>query len=306
MNEPIHLNRFLRHSRLVLFGFGVLLLVITLKVGSLLLGSWSITQPPPASVLERARAGVSRNGDWQPVIQRLDNLDMALVPAGCFTMGSTDLQLKKAVDSCERFFGSGKCQVDFVQSETPPREVCFDHPFWIGETEVTNRQYGSSSTTDNQAAYRGPAWPRETVTWSEAAQFCKDHNARLPTEVEWEFSARGPNGLIYPWGDEFDPERLVSGRQMPANVASLPAGASWVGAFDLSGNVAEWVADWSSPYSQTDTTGADLPAENGQRVFRGGSWFSFASFLVRTSHRESASPDTVNSTIGFRCARDLD
>ena len=306
MNEPIHLNRFLLHNRLVTFGLGFLLLVITLKVGSLLLGSWSITQLPPASVLERARAGVSRNGDWQPVIQRLDDLDMALVPASCFPMGSTDLQLKKAVDSCERFFGSGKCQVNFVQSETPPREVCFDHPFWIGETEVTNRQYGSSSTTDNKAAHRGPAWPRETVTWGEATQFCKVHNARLPTEAEWEFAARGPDGLIYPWGDKFDLERVISGRQMPANVASVPAGASWVGAFDLSGNVAEWVADVYAPNFLPSTTEPDLLAHGEQRVFRSGSWFSFAAFFVRASHRESANPDTVNSTVGFRCARDLD
>lgn len=292
--------------RLYLIGLGVILLVIALAVGSLLLGSGSRTQPPPASVLERARAGVSRNGDWQPEIRRLDALDMALVPAGCFTMGSTALQLTEAMDSCERFFGNGKCQVDFGQSETPPHEVCFDHPFWIGETEVTNRLYGSSSSTDMEAMYRGPSWPRETVTWHEASQFCMAHNARLPTEAEWEFAARGPDRLIYPWGAEFDPERLISGRLSPADVSSIPAGVSWIGAFDMSGGVAEWVADWYAPYTEANTTNPQGPADGQQRVLRGGSWFSFASFLVRTSHRESASPGTANSTIGFRCARDLD
>lgn len=281
-------------------------MVITFTVGSLLLGSRNRTQPPPASVLEHAREGVSRNSDWEPIIRRLEGLDMALVPAGCFTMGSTGLQLTEAIDSCERFFGSGKCQVDFVQSETPAHEVCFDQPFWIGATEVTNRLYGSSSRTDIWATYRGPSWPRESVTWQEASQFCIAHNARLPTEAEWEFAARGPDSLNYPWGDEFHLENLISGRLSPDNVASVPAGLSWVGASDMSGGVAEWVADWYAPFTQAGATDPQGSANGQQRVIRGGSWFSFAAFFVRTSHRESASPDTKNSTIGFRCARDFD
>jgi iron(II)-dependent oxidoreductase len=156
------------------------------------------------------------------------------------------------------------------------------------------------------AMYRGPSWPRETVTWQEASQFCRANHARLPSETEWEYAARGPDGLIYPWGDEFDLERLVSGRLSPADVASVPEGVSWVGAFDMSGGVAEWVADWYASYPQAGTTGANLSADGQKRVLRGGNWFSFAAFFVRTSHRESADPDTANSTIGFRCARDLD
>jgi formylglycine-generating enzyme required for sulfatase activity len=281
-------------------------MITALAVGSYLLGSWMRAQPPPAQVLERARAGVSRNSDWQPIIRRFDNLDMALVPAGCFTMGSTAHQLTVAVESCERFFGSGKCQVDFEESETPPHQVCFDAPFWIGKTEVTNRLYGSNSSSDMQAMYRGPNWPRESVTWQEASRFCLAHHARLPTEAEWEFTARGPDGLIYPWGNEFDLERLISGRLSPANVASIQAGASWVGASDMSGGVAEWVADWYAPYSQASATNPQGPAGGQERVIRGGSWFSFAAFFVRTSHREPADPDTANNTIGFRCARNLD
>jgi formylglycine-generating enzyme required for sulfatase activity len=297
---------FARHRRLVLYGFASMLMVVALAVGGRLFASWSRTLPPQAAVLEHARAGVSRNSDWQPVIRRLEALDMALVPAGCFTMGSTTPQLAEAMDSCERFYGSGKCQVPFVQSETPLHEVCFDHPFWIGETEVTNREYGSSSSTDMRSMYRGPSWPRETITWQEASEFCMARDARLPTEAEWEYAARGPDGLTYPWGDEFQLERLTSGRLNPDNVAFAPAGASWVGVFDMSGGIAEWVADWYAPYPQTGATNLQGLADGQGRVIRGGSWASFASFLVRTSYRESASPDTANSTIGFRCARDLD
>ncbi|MEX2029538.1 MAG: SUMF1/EgtB/PvdO family nonheme iron enzyme [Anaerolineales bacterium] len=293
-------------KRLVFIALGGVLLVPALAAGKLLLESRSRSQPLPGSVLEGARVGVSHNGDWKPAIRTLDGLDMALVPAACFPMGSTTLQLPEATDSCERFFGVGKCQVDFGQSETPAHEVCFDRPFWIGETEVTNREYGSSSSTDMVAMYRGPSWPRETVTWNEASQFCSAHDARLPTEAEWELAARGPDGLIYPWGDAFDPERLVSGRLSPADVGSVPAGVSWVGAFDMSGGVAEWVEDRYDVYVSPHATAPEGPADTPRRVVRGGSWFSFASFYLRAAHRESAAPDTANSTIGFRCARDLD
>ena len=296
----------MRSTRLIIIGLAFILLAAGFAAGSFRLEGANRTQPPPRQVLELARAGVTRNADWQPITRRLGALEMALVPAGCFTMGSTDPQLDVAIDSCERFFGSGKCQVDFRRAESPAHEVCFGRPFWISETEVTNQLYGSSSSTDMQAMYRGPSWPRETVTWQEASRFCLAHNARLPTEAEWEFAARGPDSLIFPWGDEFDLDNLISGRLSPSNVASVHAGVSWVGAFDMSGGVAEWVADWYAPYPEASATGPQGPPDGQQRVLRGGSWFSFASFFLRTSNRESASPDTANSTIGFRCVRDLD
>ena len=286
--------------------FGLALLAAAVAAAPPLLRLTQRTRPLPTTVLERAQAGVSQNSDWQPVVRRLNSLDMALVPAGCFSMGSTDLQLAEAVTSCERFYGPGRCQVDFAAAETPSHEVCFERPFWIGETEVTNRLYGSSSSTDMNSMYRAPSWPRETVTWAEAAQFCAAHNARLPREAEWEYAARGPDGFIYPWGNTYDLARLASGRLSPANVGSRPAGMSWVGAFDMSGGVAEWAADWYAPYSEASLTHPSGPANGQQRVLRGGDWFSFAAFLVRTAQRKAVNPETANSTIGFRCARDLD
>lgn len=293
----------MRSIRLIVVSLGA---IAALAAGVLLLRSGESNRPLPESALGQARAGVSRNDLWSPIVRRLDGLDLALVPAGCFTMGSTGTQLIFALASCERFYGTGKCQVDFEQSETPAHEVCFDRPFWIGETEVTNRLFGSSSSTDMETMYRGPAWPRETVTWYEASQFCLAHNARLPTEAEWEYAARGPDNLVFPWGNEFDLGNLISGRLSPADVGSVAAGVSWVGAFDMSGGIGEWMADWYGPYAQASVTDPGGPPDGQQRVIRGGSWFSFAAFSLRTSNRESASPDIANSTIGFRCARDLD
>jgi iron(II)-dependent oxidoreductase len=154
--------------------------------------------------------------------------------------------------------------------------------------------------------YRGPDWPRETVTWDEASHFCQSRSARLPTEAEWEYAARGPDDLVFPWGNDFDPENLTSGRLSPADVGSVQAGVSWVGAFDLSGGVAEWVADWYGAYDLLGSTNPKGTPIGDQRVLRGGSWFSFAAFFLRTTYREAANPGTANSTIGFRCARDLE
>ncbi len=291
--------------RTALIGAGIALFVLVVLAVPLL-RLWENVSPLPAAVLEDARAGVRENTDWQPVFRKLDGLDLVLVPAGCFTMGSTEAQLLEAVDSCERYFGPGRCKVDFAVSETPAHEVCFSDPFWIGETEVTNRQYGSNSSTDMVNMYRGPDWPRETVTWDEAAQYCQAHNARLPSEAEWEYAARGPSNLIYPWGNEYDLAKVISGRLNPQDVASTPGGVSWVGAFDLSGSVEEWVADWYAPYAPGSVTDPQSPAAGETRVLRGGDWYSYAGFFVRTTQRDSATPDTANSTIGFRCARDVD
>jgi iron(II)-dependent oxidoreductase len=249
--------------------------------------------------------GVDRNADWKPVLRRIGGLDMTLVPAGCFTMGSTDAQLAEAQDSCDRFYGAGRCRHDFASSEQPAHEVCFRRPFWIGLTEVTNEEYGSSSSTDEVTMYRGPAWPRETVTWDQAHQYCTSFGMRLPTEAEWEYASRGPDERIYPWGDGFDLGLVVSGRLMPEVVGLLEQGASWVAALDLSGSIEEWVYDKLGPYvaeAQVDPSG---PEQGSLRITRGGSWFSFAAFFLRSAYREPHDPEYASSVVGFRCARDF-
>ena len=249
-----------------------------------------------------ARHGVTSNAQWEPITRRLDSLDFALVPAGCFTMGSTDVQLEIADDFCERFFGRGKCQVDFKASETPAHEVCFDGPFWIQTTEVSNRLYGSSSSVD---MHKDSSWPRDTVTWYQASDFCQRHGARLPSEEEWEYAARGPDSLIFPWGNDFALEKVISGQLVPAGVGSVPSGSSWVGALDMSGGIAEWIGQ---PYQNYGGSGSGTASagEADNRVIRGGSWFSFSAFFLRSANRETAAPTTANSTIGFRCAREVD
>ena len=79
--------------------------------------------------------------------------------------------------------------------------------------------------------------------WDEAYDFCVLRKGHLPTETEWEYAARGPDELIFPWGNDWNPRNAIwSGNNVSqtSNVGSVPAGASWVGVLDMSGNVWEW------------------------------------------------------------------
>lgn len=261
-------------------------------------------QPVPAVQINQAQQGVTVNAAWQPIIRRIEGVDMALVPSGCFTMGSTDEQLVEALSSCEMYFGVFGCQQSF-ENEQPAHQVCQADPYWIDLTAVTNRQYGSSSNQGtNNSPSRSPSWPRESVTWQEAADFCAQRSARLPTEAEWEFAGRGPDALIYPFGNQYDIHKVTLYKISPTAVGKKPEGASWVGALDMSGGIDEWVGDWYGPYSpetQTDPTG---PPSGGQRIIRGGNWFAHAAYFVRTTAREPLSPDFSSSAVGFRCVRD--
>lgn len=198
--------------------------------------------------------------------------------------------------------------VDGYSDEKPVHEVCFDQPFWFDKMEVNNRQFArfggaASSTSDWTELDR----PREQITWLEAREFCALRDARLPTEAEWEYAARGPESLVYPWGNGFLPGSVVYGGNsddQTAPVGSIPAGVSWVGALDLSGNVAEWTADWYSEtyYASTPASAPSGPPSGQYRVVRGGSW-NANPFAMRAAMRDWNLPDFRNKNIGFRCAR---
>jgi len=139
----------------------------------------------------------------------------------------------------------------YYDDERPAHEQCFAEPFWIDVYEVTNEQYGSYR--EMQGADR----PREMITWFEAATHCESRGARLPTEAEWGYAARGPDSLIFPWGNELAAASVNfcdincmpvapwaelssdDGYRTTAPVGTYPQGVSWVGALDMSGDVWE-------------------------------------------------------------------
>jgi formylglycine-generating enzyme required for sulfatase activity len=234
----------------------------------------------------------SGNQDWTPVIRPFDGVDMVQVPAGCFMMGSEDGD----------------------RDEQPVHQVCFDSPFWMDKTEVTRAMYdvcvaqGVCAETPASAFSSRDNQPINQVTWVQAHDYCVWRGARLPTEAEWEYTARGPDGLIYPQGNEFVGDDVVYGANSSATaeVGSKPEGASWVGALDMSGNVWEWVADWyDAGYYGTLDDGAinpSGPTSGSTRVSRGGS-FVDSDYFLRAAARSRLNPDNGSDDTGFRCAR---
>lgn len=230
-------------------------------------------QPPAAP-----SAPVTHNADWTPVIREFDGVEMVLVPAGCFQMGSDD-------------------QGDY---EKPAHLQCIDAPFWIDRYEVSNAQ---RHRTD-------PAWaddklPLALITWPVAAEVCHLRGARLPTEAEWEYAARGPDGLMFPWGNEFIPDNLVyrGNASQTADVDSYPDGASWVGAFNMSGNVQEWTSSLFREYPYDANDGRELVTEDGSaRVVRGGSFYH-DGYFVSAIIRGGANTSNNNFDLGVRCVR---
>jgi formylglycine-generating enzyme required for sulfatase activity len=152
--------------------------------------------------------------------------------------------------------------------------------------------------------FMDPQQPRVGVTWHEAYAYCKWRGGRLPTEAEWEWAARGPQGYTYPWGNTFEAThasywgRLVTGT---SKVDAHPEGASWIGALDMSGNVWEWVSSLYEPYPYAPADSREDPDSDAERVIRGGSWSNNADQL-QASHRGHVLPAHEENTVGFRCA----
>lgn len=249
------------------------------------------TFTPSSDPLEVAAAYDYRAGNiaWTPISANFDDVTMMLVPPGCFMMGSED----------------GK------DDEKPVHEQCFEEPFWIDQTEVTQADFERlGGVKANENSFDGDQRPIERITWFEAHDFCALRGARLPTEAEWEYAARGPDALIYPWGNDFVRENVVytiNSDSQTGEVGSRASGASWVGAFDLSGNVWEWVSSLYLPYDSTEDREADTGDRTDLwRVLRGGSFFE-ASNNLRSAIRAWVNPDHVVYGInGFRCALDAE
>lgn len=252
------------------------------------------TPDPLQAEIDAARAFSGSNTGWQARypdgFQHTfeDGVPMVLVPADCFMMGSTDGQ----------------------PDELPVHEECFTKPFWIDLTEITQADFVRlGGVKANANRFDSDQQPVENITWFEARDYCAERRARLPTEREWEYAARGPDEWNYPWGNDWNPNNAVwsgNSNNQTAAVGSIPAGRSWVGAYDLSGNVWEWVSSLYLPYDSPEDREADTGNRTDadvSRVLRGGSWLNSNTTLLRASYRLGNSPDGSGDNAGFRCAR---
>jgi sulfatase modifying factor 1 len=136
--------------------------------------------------------------------------------------------------------------------------------------------------------------PINCVDFDQAEAFCKARGARLPTELEWEYAARGGSAALrYPWGNEPPDGRTCWKEPHTCKVGRFPADS--FGIFDLSGNVWEWTSTYYGPYPWP-------PPESPSRVYRGGSWSRRFEKWMHTRLRNRAAPWRTGSHLGFRCA----
>lgn len=216
---------------------------------------------------------------------------MLLVRGGKFMMGTNDA---------------------VARDEWKPAHEVEVADFFLDKDEVTNREYQEfvKSGYPYPPHWKGGEFepgegdlPVTNITWDDAKNYAQFRNKRLPTEAEWEYAARGKENRLYPWGNDWDPKKSNSKadeRKKPVNVGSYIEGKSWCGAFDMAGNVAEWVDDEYHNYPQSKA-----PSQPpGLRVFRGGG-FNLDKEEIKSYVRWAVAPSSQFPYVGFRCAKDI-
>lgn len=203
----------------------------------------------------------------------------------------------------------------YSYADNPKREVTVSD-FWIYSSEVTNQQYAlcvaagqctppAKDKNPDFGNYRFINLPVVGVDYDQAASYCKFVNGRLPTEAEWEKAARGPDGNLFPWGNSAPSCSLLNYnfcKGKTIDIQSYPDGVSYYGAFDMSGNVREWVADWySAKYHQLGEVQDPLGPQLGEkRTIRSSSFADSADSAI-SAHRFSLKPIEALPDLGFRC-----
>jgi len=238
--------------------------------------------------------GLALTGQLNRFIYRPLPMEWVTVPAGEFIMG--------------REIGNGEKPIHTVYLDT----------FEIGMYEVTNDLYyqcvkARVCTLPRNSAFYNDEYhnhPVVEVSWFDAKTFCEwnDPDGRLPTEAEWEKAARGIDGRTFPWGEGIDDTfaNYLGNVGDTTSVGDYPKGVSPYGAYDMAGNVSEWVADWyDADYYARSPDANPLGPENGNtKVIRGSSWI-YITPNVLSSARFSHGPSAPSGIIGFRCARDI-
>ena len=257
---------------------------------------------------------------------------MAKLDGGKFFMGSDDKDERPA----HQVTLSPYC-IDLYEVTTAEYKACSDvgeckrAPAEVEWKDLRPAEKKAFSPLCNAGQSERSKHPINCVDWDMAASYCAWVKKRLPTEAEWEFAARGPDGRRYPWGDEApDKTRMNAcgkecvswgakngvemgfrGKGMypdddgfvgTAPVGSFGEGNSRYGLFDVVGNVWEWTSDWEGNYAgdpQVDPTGPKL---GERRVVRGGAFNGAVSSWLRPSQRYSDLPATHSHAYGFRCA----
>ena len=204
-----------------------------------------------------------------------------------------------------------------VTSTQPIHEVNVPS-FAIMKTEVTVRMYrkcvesnGCTEPPNNEFCNWGymdrEDHPINCIDWFQAMEFASWVGARLPTEAEWEYVARGEGGdVMYPWGNDFDATMCNTREEGPGHLAPVDyysEGASPYGVMDMAGNASEWCSDWHKKgYVENLLPNPTGPQTGKHRVTRGSSW-RYSANMARCAARYWCPPDMRRNNTGIRLVR---
>jgi formylglycine-generating enzyme required for sulfatase activity len=282
--------------------------------------TWTSTSTNKATVEQTGRLHAHEIGDLQITVQDAestrsaqltlhvtpitrsnpqDGATMVWVPGGSFTMGSPD-------------------DIAIYHGEQPQHTVTLSG-YWMYQHEITVAQYRAFCTATGHAL---PEWPNSwlswtgksgwtdpalqqhpiiNIAWADAKAYADWAGVQLPTESQWEYTARGSHGYNYPWGGMATAADFCNGWSSAkcANyrnsflsgkstwpVGSFLADTSWCGVQDLAGNAAEWCADWYGTYPSEPVTDPTGPDTGDRHVRRGGMWFGMDDGTQRDSGEE--------------------
>lgn len=242
-----------------------------------------------------------------------DQKEMVLVPAGEFVMGTN----KVDTEGTNKKIGSVK---PLYLDQHPERKLSLG-AFYMDKYEVTNEEYykflQATQFNDVPTHWVDRVYPEDLVshpvtqvTWWEAWSYCAWAGKQLPTEEQWEKSARGPKGLPYPWGEEYVKGKAnlgIEGDRKTAPITAYPEDVSPYKIYGLSGNVMEWTLDWYLPYpgnsKPNSRFGRELKVLRGNGFQKAGHYFLPAYRYTFT--RTEASPNDFFENVGFRCASEI-
>ena len=216
-------------------------------------------------------------------------LDMVLIPAGKFMMGSPVSEPGRIPDETQY-------------------EVTLTKSFYIGKYEVMQEQW-EAVMGNNPSEFKGPKLPVTNVSWNDCQEFIKKLNAktnggyRLPTDTEWEYACRAGTTTRYPFGEEVTPSdaNFVGSKiGKPVEVGMYKPNA--FGIYDMYGNVWEYCEDWYGIYPISAVVDPKGPATGTARVLRGGSFDGIYGTAYGSSGRGWANSGRVNRH-GFRLAK---
>jgi formylglycine-generating enzyme required for sulfatase activity len=231
---------------------------------------------------------------------------MVLVPSGPYRHGLTEQQIKNVLAQ----FKARGLAIDMSSAAKVLRQEKLEErsvdAFLIDLTPVTNAQFqafvdATGWETEAERRKAPQTWrthahltdhPVVFVSHDDAIEFCKWADKRLPTADEWLKACRGSNGSVYPWGDDFDPDKCNTAESQhgweTTPVHQFPGGRSPYGCYDMVGNVEEWTS---------------TPTEDDRRIVLGGSWCMTCQVYGLSVLRRVASRKFYSNEQGFRCAR---